>query len=431
MMFIHVRENGRPSGTGGRYNTEVMPTNIKAAINRLSKGNQANKLLKMSGIATAKAGPEPGTRIYRVQLYQFHLLHLEKSLEKAHWLSQPWGEQHFEPVERLPNDPEAQVAVKLAVRALYATGLECGEVLLTAASPHRVKVVRVSPYWPAQMSDRFMREARDWWLNQRKRRSADRLMLGADPEFALRGVDGTMVLASDYMGKGGVVGCDSTRYREELALHQHPLAELRPEPSDDPDELFARIRQALLLARRKITDRTVEWLAGGMPFDGYPVGGHIHFSGVALDFSLLRKLDAYLALPLVMVEDPGCLKRRPRYGFLGDIREKTHGGFEYRTLPSWLVHPDVTRGILHLARLVAACHEQLTARPHLDVSLIRAYYRGDKQTLAPYVKAIWEELSSLACYRDSRDPLDCYFAYLLAGETWPAGQDLRKAWEIG
>jgi hypothetical protein len=430
-MFIHVRKSGRPSGTDGRYAAEVMPANAKAAIDRLSQRGQAKNLLKMSGIATAGARPEPGTRTYRVQLYQFYLLYLEKSPEQAHWLSQPLGEQHFEPVALLPDDPEAQVAVRLAVRALYAAGLECGQVLLTAASPHRVKVVRVSPYWPARMADRFMREARDWWLAQRDGRSADRLMLGADPEFALRGADGTMVLASDYMGKGGVVGCDSTRYREELALHQHPLAELRPDPSEDPDELFAHIRQALLLARRKIADKTVEWLAGGMPFDGYPVGGHIHISGVVSDFSLLRKLDAYLALPLVLVEDPGCRKRRPRYGFLGDIREKEHGGFEYRTLPSWLVHPDVTRGILHLARLVAACHGQLTARPHLDLSLIRAYYRGDKQTLVPYVKALWEELSRLSAYRDSRDPLDRYFSYLLAGETWPAGQDLRKAWGIG
>lgn len=40
-----------------------------------------------------------------------------------------------------------------------------------------------------------------------------------------------------------------------------------------------------------------------MPQPGFPLGGHLHFSGVALNGALLRALDNYLALPLALLED--------------------------------------------------------------------------------------------------------------------------------
>jgi hypothetical protein len=166
-----------------------------------------------------------------------------------------------------------------------------------------------------------------------------------------------------------------------------------------------------------------------MPFTGYPIAGHIHFAEMTPTFSLRRKLDAYLALPLVLIEDAGCRLRRNRYGFLGDVREKEYG-FEYRTLPSWLVHPDVTRGLLHLARLVVTSLNQLHATPHLQLPLIKAYYRGEKDVLIPYVRKIWSELSELPGYLLSRIHLDRYFTYLLSQEPWPATEDLRKTWGL-
>ncbi|MEJ8546015.1 putative amidoligase domain-containing protein [Brevibacillus borstelensis] len=320
--------------------------------------------------------------------------------------------------------------IHLAVRSLYAVGLHLGEIILRAASPFRVKVRSISAEWPAEHREGLLAEAKAWWSQEQSRWNANHIQLGADPEFALRQPDGKMALASDFMGIRGVVGCDSTRYREDLALHQHPLVELRPAPSGDPDALFSRIVKALGAAARIIGDKEVQWIGGGMPFDGYPTGGHIHFSGIRPHFSLFRRLDAYLALPLVLVEDEGCQKRRPRYGFLGDVREKdyeTARGFEYRTLPSWLVHPVIARGILHLAYLVASSADKLS-RSCTSPALMRAYYRGEKEKLAPYVKSIWQEVSMLPGYERSRSPLDAYFSFLLAGNVWPANSDLRKVW---
>lgn len=387
-------------------------------------------LMRISGLPVAPdARPRPGWRTYRICLYQDRILDVRMSEEPEQWLLYPLPSPSLQPVSPEQDGPELQLVKNLAARALYAAGIEAGQVTVSAVSPHRAQLVQVLPEWPKQDAAEWMREIRDWQETQRLR--GEKLhMLGADPEFALRWKgEGGMAIASHYFRLSGTVGCDTTRYREELSLSQHPVGELRPEPSEDPDELFFRIRETLRLAYAQIGDEAVECLAGGMPFSGYPIGGHIHFSGLTPTFSLRRKLDAYLALPLVLLEDDKCRERRKRYGYLGDVREKEYG-FEYRTLPSWLVHPEVARGVLHLAWLVAVSSANLQAKPHLHLPLIRAYYRGEKQVLAPYVRQIWEELRQLPGYRLSAVHLDRYFSLLFSGQTWPAEVDLKQTWNL-
>lgn len=410
-----------------------MSSNTRQAVQFLQRPEVGRWLLRMSGLpVTPGTRTQPGWRTYRINLYQDHVLEISKSDEPQQWLLHPWKSPSFQTVSLQQNDPELQLVKNLAARGLYAAGLDAGQLIIVAASAHRAKVVQVLPDWPVRDADRYLQAARQWWERRQRLQPQELHKLGADPEFALRktGNDGNeMALASHYLKVAGTVGCDTTRYREELAMHQHPVAELRPEPAEDPDELFFRVREALQLAYAKIDDPAIECLAGGMPFHGYPIGGHIHFSGLIPTFSLRRKLDAYLALPLVLIEDEGCRARRKRYGFLGDVREKVYG-FEYRTLPSWLVHPVVARGVLHLSRLIATSHSQLDAKPHLRLPLIKAYYRGEKAVLEPYVRQVWEELSRLPGYRLSRVHLDRYFSCLLSGESWPASVDLRKTWEL-
>jgi len=413
-----------------RNREQLMTANAKEAVAFLQRPQAARWLLHLSGLpVTQRKKPLPGWRSYLVSLYQDHILEITRSAEQPQWLLETWEPPVSEAIPWPSQDPEVNLVKNLASRSLYAAGIDAGQVLIYAVSAHRAKVASVFPGWPSQSADVYLRLARESWQKRQAMRSQELVLLGADPEFALRREDGGMALASDFLKIAGIAGCDTTRYREELAMHQHPVAELRPEPQAHPDLLFDAIEKALRLARQKIPEPSIEWLAGGMPFDGYPIGGHLHFSGITPTFALRRKLDAYLALPLVLVEDEGCLRRRERYGFLGDVREKAYG-FEYRTLPSWLVHPVLTRGILHLSRLVVTHHESLRANPHLQPHLIRAYYRGEKEALIAYVKAIWQELHHLPGYRHSQDHLDHYFSLLLSGDTWGAGQDLRIVWNL-
>ncbi|MFJ9499335.1 putative amidoligase domain-containing protein [Brevibacillus centrosporus] len=405
-----------------------MTANAKEAVEFLKRPEVGRWLLRLAGIpVTTGKSSLPGWRTYQVCLYQEHVLDMVRSSESPHWLLQKLADPELETVVLPSAEPEINLVKSVAARSLYAAGIDAGQVTIMAASAHRVKVVRVDPDWPLKSVDLFVEKAEKWWDSKMAAQPQELSAMGADPEFALRKPEGSMALASDFLKVNGIVGCDTTRYREELAMHQHPVAELRPAPSEDPDELFFHVHDALKLAGKKINNRHIEWLAGGMPFPGYPIGGHIHFGGLTPTFSLRRKLDAYLAIPLVLIEDSGCRQRRKRYGFLGDVREKEYG-FEYRTLPSWLVHPDVTRGLLHLAHLVVTCQHELKAAPHLQLPVIKAYYRGDKNYLIEYVLKIWKELKTLPGYTLSRTHLDRYFTYLLSTEFWPATEDLRKSW---
>ena len=171
---------------------------------------------------------------------------------------------------------------------------------------------------------------------------------------------------------------------------RYPVAELRPAPARSPDELASNIRRLLIQANTRIMDRTLRWAAGGMPISGFALGGHIHLSGVRLTSRLLRQMDSYVALPLAMLEDPSDHARRPRYGALGDFRFQPHGGFEYRTLASWLVSPLAAKGAFALMLLCARESEYLLYRPAEEESMIEAYYAGDRVTLRGCIEGLFE-----------------------------------------
>src|SRR5690606_27831164 len=205
---------------------------------------------------------------------------------------------------------------------------------------------------------------------------------------------------------------------------------LRPRPSSSPRELIVRLYRGMLLAAKKINNPNVSWLAGALPRPGLPIGGHIHFSGVPLGSAILRALDNYVTLPLVLLEDKRGLKRRPTYGFLGNFREKFHGGFEYRTPPSWLVSPTLTKGILSLAKLIALNYPFLTYWPLRDVSVQKAYYRGEEEVVKSIVPALWREVRRLPQYAEEQNALDPHYDYLMSGKTWDESEDIRQKWRI-
>lgn len=327
-------------------------------------------------------------------------------------------------------------AERTAVRAAYALGLDYAVVTVRTGGDGLplVEMIDASPSVAAgpfaslyAAAVNRMDEQAD--SGEAANGSESKLQLGMDPEFVLRrpGPGGKIVLASRYLPRRGRVGCDSVRIGDKLI---YPLAELRPSPAAEPQELFRNLYAAMRLAASRIDDVSLEWLAGGMPAQGLPLGGHIHVSGVALNADLVRAMDNYLALPLVLLEDGTTKRRRPRYGALGDFRRQFHGGFEYRTLPSWIVSPAVALGVISLAKVVCEHYRELRERPLARPEMQKHYYTGNKEAIRPTVLALWKQLERTSSYARYEKALNRLKRAIDRMEAWNEQQDVRVSWKI-
>jgi hypothetical protein len=323
-------------------------------------------------------------------------------------------------------------AKREAVKALYALGLDYGVVKIGVRPSGELVVLDVQavPKLTERLAELFA-EAMNTFAEELSAAYLHKevALLGADPEFLLRNERGKVTFASSFMDKEGPVGCDAIMLPSFRKIY--PLAELRPDPSYEINQLIHHLHRTMQLASRKITDPSLQWLAGGMPVKGFPLGGHLHFSGIWLNSELLRTMDNYLALPLVLLESETTGQRKPEYGFLGDFRKQRHGGFEYRVLPSWLISPRITKGVLALAKLIADHYRLLNARPLQEPSIQKAYYERDKLRIRPLVPTLWNDLVHLPGYRKLEKHISPLKSMLLHMEAWDEQQDIRRKWQIG
>ncbi|MBY9082016.1 hypothetical protein KIH86_16595 [Paenibacillus sp. HN-1] len=320
----------------------------------------------------------------------------------------------------------------LAVKALYGLGLDSGEVLITAGGEGHYTVTGISPLVsakgralpePYRQADEALRLA----LAGEGPNRPD-LLMGMDPEFILLREDtGRVVPASRHLPLGGAAGCDAGPPGTRGVF---PVAELRPGPRAAPRALMAQLRSAAMLADRLIPGPGIGWRAGGMPLRGWALGGHLHFSGVVLTAPLLRALDNYLALPVALLEDERASGRRPRYGTLGDFRLQPHGGFEYRTLPSFLVSPDIARGVIALAHLIVSRYEALPLRPLDREPVHAAYYGGGRKTLRAAAAPLIRQLRTLPEYAGLRGDAEPLLRMVEEGRRWEESRNIRELWRL-
>jgi hypothetical protein len=167
-----------------------------------------------------------------------------------------------------------------------------------------------------------------------------------------------------------------------------------------------------------------------MPVPGLALGGHIHISGAPLTSRLLRLLDSYAAFPLALIEDPAGRARRPRYGTLGDFRQQPHGGFEYRTLPSWLISPAAAKAGFALALLCAREALNIDYIPALDERYAEAYYAGDRSGLAGCLDGLAASISATPSYDALARFIEPLFEAARRGTTWDESSDIRFKWRI-
>jgi len=368
-------------------------------------------------------------REYLLMVFQTQILLIYRSKSDTAMLSATKTKPRFERVKVLDASKEVRRVKELAVRMLYALGLDYGVVKIGIGAGRKTVAIQATP---APRINKEMLNAMVAAVKQyakictAPKPNLDEIILGADPEFIMKSPNGNLMLASKYFPIRGKVGCDAIWLGENHA--NKPLVELRPDPTPDPRTMAIRIYQALVYAVKRMGKTESMWLAGALPVRGFPLGGHIHFSGIKPNFKMLRALDNYLALPLVLAEDPKGRGRRPKYGFLGDFRHQPHGGFEYRTLPSWLVSPTLTRGVFALAKIIVAYYPILQNQPLADATIAEAYYQGDKEKLRPWLPVLWQDLRKCEGYGTYQKYLDDLHRYLSSGIQWDESQDFRKWW---
>jgi hypothetical protein len=414
------------------YSDLMMELNHHAAVERARDRNFKFNCLRLHGVPVA-ADKTALNRQYVIPVFQTDVLAMYRSKNSYVWLANRSNRTRlpFHRVNMSEKSKEIQRAGRLAIRALYALGLDYGVVKIGVQPGGQLVVldVIVQPRLNQEMENRFVHFI---YLYGKQLSNAvkpvEKVMIGADPEFIMQSEEGSLVLASKYFPRYGRVGCDAVWHGANRA--DKPLVELRPKPSTNPRNLVVQMLQGMFYAAKKVNDASVRWLAGGMPYPGYPLGGHIHFSGVWLNFKLLRALDNYLALPLMLAEDPRGVKRRPNYGYLGDFRPQFHGGFEYRTLPSWLISPTLTKGVVALAQLIAAKYPYLRHDFLREYPVQKAYYQGNKEVIREKLTEIWTDLSCLSDYDRYRSDLDGFFNWIFSGKTWDESVDFRSRWKL-
>ncbi|MBD3918913.1 hypothetical protein H8B09_09130 [Paenibacillus sp. PR3] len=384
-----------------------------------------------------------GWRVYAVSVFHLEVIAVERCWSQGNGMKAVVDTaltstdrllSDVELVKQMGADPALRRVARAAVRALYSLGLDLGIAIVAIDGDGRTAALDVRQVPPFCEADGSI------WANAVGRFQSmyattlaaapgqpyKHILIGADPEFVLVKPNGRIASADRFFGVGGGAGADALLIGQRLT---YPIGELRPDPAVTPDELAANVRRQLIRADAKVDDDSLRWAAGAMPIGGIALGGHIHLSGVPLTSRLLRQLDRYVALPIAMIEsDSG---RRPRYGMLGDYRQQSHGGFEYRTLPSWLVSPAAAKAAFALTLLCAHDSWSLRVPPLLPERVEEAFYRGDRRVLVQQLDGIAAELAvapSFSAYARWIEPL---FAAVRQGTVWDAAADFRRKWRVG
>lgn len=399
--------------------------NPPEALLRAADTGYVEELWRAHGISTRYFEPARGRRVsvrlrYRVHVCDLRVLWMGRLRKKEYRTVRGGGKR-------------LQFVRRMAVRCLYVLGLHFGVVEVASLSKKVAVPLRFDPQPTLNRKIGALYGSQVMAYVQRLKEHGNPanppVLLGADPEFIMKRTTGRIVYASRFFPRRGRIGYDQQGSRQVRG--SHPIVELRPVPSEHPSELVAEIKRLLRRATKRTPQKGVTWQAGSLPSPGYGVGGHIHFSRVGLTSDLLRALDNYLAIPVMMLENPEKARRRRRqYGYLGEFRWKSYGGFEYRTLSSWIVAPHLALAVVSLAKLVVDNYPRLRRNilPYADV--VRNFYQCDKDAMRVHFEAVWSELERLPDFADIADDVEVIANLVRQGRHWRESYDLRARWGL-
>ncbi len=389
---------------------------LQSQLNCINKETMF-KILSRNHIPCRKNSRELISRYYEILVFDLAVL----SIKQRHKARAAKNINYIKP-------SQCEQAAELSKKAVYHLGLDWAMVKIALTISKKYLVVDVEPSPHVRSIDLQKLMVKINKLRQEDELTTGReVKLGADPEFMLS-KSRRMIPASIYFPRHGRVGCDNIRTRDR---QRHPIGELRPRPSISPLKLTENLKATLHRALTLAPSRKLKWVAGSSPFKGYPIGGHIHFSNIKLNFAVLRSLDNFLAIPILMLENSKTAAlRRKKYGALADYRIKKYGGFEYRTLSSWLVSPEITRAVLCLAKIIVSHYLELNQNYLNTLEAQKAFYKGDKEYFKPVFNELWSILGQTNMYSLYKDEIQVIQDMINNGASWHEQDNLRRTWKL-
>ncbi|MGI6548769.1 MAG: putative amidoligase domain-containing protein [Syntrophomonadales bacterium] len=388
---------------------------------RLALSSEAKHIFQLNRLETST--PNEGlTREYKVMVLNLSPLRVWRR-DKS---SSQDGSDKWAAIKTEGEDKEIKRIITAARIAVQALGLDFALAHVGFSKLRKPIVFSVDPS-PA-LTPKTRKALVKFLVDSPYSPKNKEIKLGADPEFILINQDtGKMIPASRFLPRYGNVGCDSIRIPNR---QQRPIGELRPEPSESPLVLAENIRKTLLQAVKLLPYSNIQWVAGSQPTSNYPIGGHIHFSNITYSSKLLRALDNYLAIPVFLMENSRTsTQRRTKYGLLSDFRIKDYG-FEYRTISSWLVAPEITKGVLCLAKLIAYNYTLLDKNYFTRIDVQKAFYNGDKSHLRNIYQEIWGAVTALPGAKEYASYLEPIHELCHNSKDWDESRDIRETWGI-
>jgi hypothetical protein len=331
------------------------------------------------------------------------------------------------------NKIEKDNILLLAQKAVYGLGLDFGVVNIGLSPEGKAYVLDVDAY--CYTMDYKCRKAyvRQFGNTIKKyedlKENIKEITIGADPECIIKDkISGEMIFASEFLGNEGLIGLDDRSI--EAGKRCFPLMELRPKYSTCPIDVVSSIKTILNDASKKINYSNIGIYAGSMPSLNYWSGGHIHF-GIKPNAKLIRALDNYLALPVLMIEKTNTARKRMvKYGTLGNYRLKSHGGFEYCTLSSWLVSPNIALGVLCLAKVIVQEYLNLQACYLNTYSDVRSYYLVNKNYFKDRIVDIVSAIEKTKTYKIYEEQLEPMLDKIVENAEWKENRDIKEAWNL-
>ncbi|MDD2586468.1 MAG: hypothetical protein PHT79_08800 [Syntrophomonadaceae bacterium] len=388
--------------------------NSAGVINNCINRDLVSSILNMNRISYDNLANELINRYYEIAIFDLQTVYIRTRINKAG--------QKFKYIKESENSKIVEVAKKV----VHLLGLDFACITIALTAKRKIKVMKINsaPVLRERDINSIVKRIHKIFLYEDKD-----IKLGADPEFMMINTKtGKMVSASQFFPREGIIGCDNIRVPNR---QQRPVAEVRPRPDTSPMELMTNIKKALGTASRMAPYRNVKWVAGSQPIPGYSIGGHIHFSNIELNAALLRALDNYIGIPVFLIENQEtAIKRRRKYGYIGDYRLKDYGGFEYRTPGSWLVSQEIATAVICLAKIVASCYPSLSRNYLNNVAAQKAFYSGNQAYFRPSFLSIWADIQNTDLYDLYAEELQVLYTMIMDGTCWDEKMDFRKTWKI-